>query len=193
MFAELLRQRIDSIVLLTNFQISQLQSHYQLLCRWNRVLNLTSIEDEEQVVERHYRESLFLAANMPTGGLRIADLGSGAGFPGIPLAVVRPDCAVTLVESHQRKSVFLQEATRDMKNVKVLAKRADQINQNFDWVVSRAVKFIEIERSASQLAPQVAVLAGNEPPSEGRFTWNTPIQIPWGRQRFLWIGNTRST
>lgn len=193
MFAELLRQHIDSIVILTQFQISQLQSHYQLLCRWNRVVNLTSIEDEEGVVERHYCESLFLAAHMPVGGLRMADLGSGAGFPGIPLAVARPDCEITLVESHQRKAVFLHEATRDLKNVRVMAKRAQDISQDFDWTVSRAVKFNEIEGAASRLAPRVALLAGNEPPSQGRFTWNNPIQLPWGRQRFLWTGDIRST
>jgi 16S rRNA (guanine527-N7)-methyltransferase len=192
-FAELLRQRIDSSVVLNNSQLNQLESHYHLLCRWNRVLNLTSIDDEELVVERHYCESIFLANHIPPGGLRIADLGSGAGFPGIPLAIVRPDCAVTLVESHQRKSVFLREATRGLKNVKVLARRADQISEEFDWTVSRAVQFGEIDAVAVRLASRVAILAGKNLPPENRFTWNTRIQLPWGRQRFLWIGNARST
>src|SRR5437868_3656406 len=93
-------------------KLAALEVHYNLLLRWNTVLNLTGITDLDTAVERHYCESIFLAAHLPAGPLRLADIGSGAGFPGLPIAVLRPDCMVTLIESHQRKSVFLREASR---------------------------------------------------------------------------------
>ena len=111
-----------------------------MLVRWNKVLNLTSIRTLEEAIERHYGESVFLAAHLPAGVLSIADVGSGAGFPGIPIAVVRPDCRVTLIEAHRRKAVFLREAARDLPNVTVIADRAESVHQSFDIAVSRAVK-----------------------------------------------------
>jgi 16S rRNA (guanine527-N7)-methyltransferase len=83
-----------------------LRAHFELLQRWNKSLNLTRIDS----VERNYGESLFLGRHLPPGPLRICDIGSGAGFPGFPVAVLRPDCEITLIEAHQRKAVFLKEA-----------------------------------------------------------------------------------
>jgi 16S rRNA (guanine527-N7)-methyltransferase len=78
-------------------QWTALEMHFQLLQRWNKVLNLTRIERPEEAALRHYAESLFLAGHLPQGSLRIVDVGSGPGFPGLPVAVVRPECSVTLV------------------------------------------------------------------------------------------------
>src|ERR1017187_6190482 len=100
--------------------------------RWNRSLNLTAIRSREEAIERHYCESLFLGARLPAGALRIADVGSGAGFPGFPVAVLRPECSVTLIESHKRKAVFLREASRTLPNVRVFAKRAEDVGERFD-------------------------------------------------------------
>jgi len=72
--------------------------------------------------------------------------GLGAGFPGIPLAIFRPELQVTLIESHQRKAVFLREAARGLSNVLVIAERAESVNESFDWVVSRAVAVEEVLR-----------------------------------------------
>ena len=103
-------------------------------------MNLTTvIRTLEEAIERHYCESLFLAAQL--AGRRscgVADVGSGAGFPGFPVAVLRPDCSVTLIESHQRKAVFLREASRGLPNVRVLANRAEDVTRQFDRVISRA-------------------------------------------------------
>ena len=170
-------------------QFETLQQHYDLLRRWNRVLNLTSIEDVKEAAERHYGESLFLAAHLPAGALRIADLGSGAGFPGFPVAVARPDCTITLVESHQRKAVFLREASRGMANVRVLAQRAEAVGEAFDFVISRAVSYEELGRSLARLAPAAALLTGTDAPTEVLgFRWDEPVRLPWGKQRFLRIG-----
>ncbi len=112
MFADLLRERLRGIVELSPGQIAALEAHYELLVRWNKTVNLTTITSLEEAVERHYCESLFLGAHLPAGNLRVVDVGSGAGFPGFPVAILRPECSVTLVESHQRKAVFLREASR---------------------------------------------------------------------------------
>jgi len=187
-FAELLRQRLHGIVELSTFQVAQLEKHFELLKRWNQKLNLTSVQGIEEIVERHYCESLFLAKHLPSGTLRLADIGSGAGFPGFPVAVLRPECSVTLIDSHQRKGVFLRESSRDLPNINVIAKRAETVEDRFDWALSRAVKFSEIEEVAGLMSGCVSLLAGLERPSENCFTWNTPIQLPWGSGRFLWIG-----
>ena len=193
MFAELLRQRLTSVVELSNAQVAQLETHFELLQRWNKILNLTRVQGMEEIVERHYCESLFLAKHLPPGTLRVADIGSGAGFPGFPVAVFRPECKVTLIESHQRKSVFLRESSRDRPNVHVIAKRAEVLKERFDWAVSRAVKYSEIEESAGLMASSIALLVGEEPPSAKCFTWNSPVQLPWGSGRYLWIGARRFT
>jgi len=189
MFADLLRQRLAGVVELSAGQVEALEAHYQLLLRWNRTLNLTSIKRMEEAVERHYCESLFLGTHLPPGHLRIADIGSGAGFPGFPVAVLRPDCSVTLMESHQRKAVFLREASRNLPNVRVLARRAEDIEEPFDWAISRAVSYADLAPFLKNLAPSVDLLTGGEEAPEGiGFVWQSPIPVPWGRQRFLRIG-----
>ncbi|MBZ5591234.1 MAG: 16S rRNA (guanine(527)-N(7))-methyltransferase RsmG [Acidobacteriia bacterium] len=194
MFAELLSQRLTSLVQLSPIQINKLEDHFLLLNKWNRVLNLTSLRDVQEIVERHYCESIFLGIHLPVGNLNIADVGSGPGFPGIPVAVLRPDCSVCLIESHQRKSAFLREATRGLANVHVLARRVEEVSERFDWSVCRAVKFSDIEKSVADISGSVSVLGGKDRPPASRFTWNDPVRLPWGHQRYLWLGiRTRST
>jgi 16S rRNA (guanine527-N7)-methyltransferase len=190
MFADLLRQRLAGIVELSPGQVEALQAHYQLLLRWNRTLNLTSIKRMEEAVERHYCESLFLGTHLPRGRLGVADIGSGAGFPGFPVAVLRADCLVTLIESHQRKAVFLREASRKLANVRVLARRAEDVNEQFDWAISRAVSYEDLGSFLRNLAPNVDLLTGSEAPPDGiGFVWQVPIPVPWGGQRFLRAGH----
>jgi 16S rRNA (guanine(527)-N(7))-methyltransferase RsmG len=173
-FRDLLLRRVSSFCQLTANQLDLLEQHYELMLRWNKTINLTRIVDEGEAVDRHYAESLFLGSNLPIGSLRIADLGSGAGFPGIPIAILRPECAVTLIESHQRKAVFLKEASRGLKNICVTSKRAEDVQASFDWVVSRAVAWDMLQKVGFRLAPQLALL-GTESPSLNCQT----IPIPW--------------
>ena len=193
MFAELLRQRLASLVALTPGQLAQLERHFLLLNKWNRVLNLTSLQGLAEIVERHYCESIFLGIHLPAGHWDIADIGSGAGFPGVPVAVLRPDCSVYLVESHRRKSVFLREATRDLGNAQVLSQRVEDLERSFDWAIFRAVRLSEIEKPLANICQSVWSLGGKQCPPTSRFTWNDPIKLPWGRERYLWIGTRRST
>ena len=173
MFRELLQRRVSTFCQLSLAQLDQLEQHYELMLRWNKVINLTRIEGVEEAVDRHYAESLFLGSRLPTGGLRIADVGSGAGFPGFPVAVLRPDCSVTLIESHKRKAVFLKEASREVPNISVLAERTEGVTQAFDWVISRAVSFEELRKFALRLAPHMALLTTIAPQTA------TVVPLPW--------------
>lgn len=179
MFRELLAREFAPYGSLTSGQIDLLEAHYNLLVQWNARLNLTRIESVEEAARLHYCESLFVGTRLPAGALRIVDVGSGAGFPGIPIAILRPECSLTLVESHQRKGVFLREATRSLKNVTVVTDRAENVAPGYDWLVSRAVSPADVLKL--KLANNLALLVGNEEvPS---FERREPI--PWGTSRYL--------
>jgi 16S rRNA (guanine527-N7)-methyltransferase len=188
-FAETLAAKLAGVVELSGAQVRMLEAHYQLLLLWNRTLNLSTITGLDEAVERHYCESLFLGAHLPPGPLSIVDIGSGAGFPGFPVAVLRPDCSVTLIESHQRKSVFLREASRGVPGLRVLARRAEDAQDRFDVAVSRAVSYKDLTGTLKVLAPTADLLGGAEqPPEKMGFEWEAPVPLPWGQARFLWVG-----
>ena len=192
-FADVLRERTAGLIALSDAQVAALAGHYSLLERWNRVLNLTSVREWDEAVERHYCESLFLVSLLPVGQLTVMDLGSGAGFPGFPVGVARQDCSVALVESHQRKAVFLREASRGIGNIRVVSARAEGISDSFDWVVSRAVNLAGMSVLLGRLGENVALLGGDEPPVE-EFNWRGKVRVPWGKQRYVWLGaKQRST
>jgi 16S rRNA (guanine527-N7)-methyltransferase len=119
----------------------------------------------------------------------VLDVGSGGGFPGIPIAALRPDCRIVLLESHQRKAVFLREATRDWPNVRVEARRAEDVQGTFDWVVSRAVRW---EPVLGVVQRHVGLLIGEEDARAATaapgFAWEPAIPLPWGRRRLLLLG-----
>jgi 16S rRNA (guanine527-N7)-methyltransferase len=170
-FKSLLKLEFSPYGTPTGDQLTLLEQHYQLLLRWNQKMNLTRITSVGDAVRYHYCESLYLARSLPEGALRIVDIGSGAGFPGVPVAIYRPDCEVHLVESHQRKAVFLSEATRDLPNTRVLAVRSEDVTETYDWMISRAVRPDDVLEL--HLAPNVAVLG-----TEGE-------KLPWGESRAL--------
>jgi 16S rRNA (guanine527-N7)-methyltransferase len=190
MFAELLRSKLVGIYEVSEGEVQRLKVHYEILDRWNKVLNLTSVRTVEEVVERHYCESVFAACHLPKEPTSIADVGSGAGFPGIPIAIMRPACSVVLIESHKRKAAFLKEASRDLANVRVVSERAEDLSERFEWVVSRAVRYSDIARTLQKLGRNAEVLTGEVQAADlGGFEWQEPIQLPWGERRYLWIGS----
>src|SRR5580698_753922 len=95
MFREFLVKEFGPYGALSGSQLDQLENHYSALTRWNERLNLTRIQDLRESVRFHYCESLFLARFLPAGPHKIVDVGSGGGFPGIPVAIFRPDCEIT--------------------------------------------------------------------------------------------------
>src|SRR5215468_9629830 len=104
--------------------IAQLQTYLDLLLRWNARVNLTAIRDPEQIVTRHFGESLFAARVLRDAGAfdrateaspTLSDIGSGAGFPGIPIKLVEPQIPLTLIESQNKKATFLREVIRALE------------------------------------------------------------------------------
>src|ERR1700692_4256730 len=172
-FKSLLSLEFSPYGALTPQQLTLLEEHYRLLLRWNKKINLTRITSLQDAVRYHYCESLYLATRLPEGALRIVDIGSGAGFPGIPVAIYRPECTIDLVESHQRKAVFLREAARGLTNVRVLARRAQEVTDSYDWTLSRAVRPEDVLKL--NLAPHVAVLGVDGD------------SLPWGDKRALFL------
>src|SRR5208337_5462263 len=161
-FAELLSRQLNGIANLSAPQVSSLHSHFELLLKWNQRINLTSVRSPEEIITRHYCESIFFGAHLPDApdGFRILDLGSGAGFPGVPMAVLRPGWRITLLESHQRKAVFLRESTRGLPNVSVVSQRIEAVSARFDWLVSRAVKLEDVLGAIPRVSSLVGLLMG---------------------------------
>jgi 16S rRNA (guanine527-N7)-methyltransferase len=191
-FSARLHHHVDAYVSVTDAQVESLLRHYELLVRWNRKMNLTSIRSPEEIVVRHYCESLFFAANIPEGWGDFADVGSGAGFPGVPMAVLRPEWDVTLVESHQRKAVFLRESTRLSVNISVVAQRAEELARPFGAIVSRAVDPKVILGLLARQAPRVGLLVGSADfgtiRSMSGVNWDS-VALPWGDRRLCVFGS----
>jgi 16S rRNA (guanine527-N7)-methyltransferase len=193
-FSGLLQKELQPWASLSGDQIGQLWEHYEILLRWNERINLTSIPPGQEMVIRHYCESLFLGAHMPgtSESISILDVGSGAGFPGVPLAILKPAWRITLLESHQRKAVFLRESTRGLPNISVLARRAESASGRFDWLVSRGVDARDVLKSAPRLARKVALMLGEDDfsmiDSMLDVAWSLPVRLPWGDRRLCVFG-----
>lgn len=131
-------------------QLARLRTYVQLLTTWNARINLTGFslaEDLEEALDRLILEPIAAAAFLPDSVRSVLDVGSGGGSPALPLAVVAPQLTVTLVESNQRKCVFLREAVRAMglPGVRVAARRVEELaaaprHETFDAVTVRAVR-----------------------------------------------------
>ena len=198
-FTELLIKELQPWLTLSEDQVRHLWEHYEILLRWNDRINLTSIPPGEEMVIRHYCESLFFGAHMPVGPdvISILDLGSGAGFPGIPMAILRPSWRITLLESHQRKAVFLRESARGLPNISVLARRAESASGGFDWLASRGVDAWDVLKNIPRLAPSVGLMLGQDDfsaiHSVPDIAWSEPVQLPWGDRRLCVYGVSRGT
>lgn len=139
--ATLLRQGVAAMGLtLPATAMEQLTSYLALLVKWNRVYNLTAIRDEVKLVSHHLLDSLAVVAHLPDGNL--IDIGSGAGLPGIPIAISSPDRFLTLLDSNQKKGAFLKQAVAELglPRAQVVIQRAETYRpaELFTTVVSRA-------------------------------------------------------
>lgn len=174
-------------------QLAKLQAHFDLLQRWNRRISLTSIRNPGEIATRHFGESLFLATTLPEQGT-LADVGSGAGFPGIPIAVMKPDLQVTLIESVGKKATFLKEVTRDYQNVRVLQARAESVDSRFDWGTMRAVAPASLLAALSARVANLALLIGEKDVAglirNKLFDWKSPRPLPWSDRRVLLVGRS---
>jgi len=221
-------------------QLRHISTYIDILLRWNARINLTAVRDPEEIVTRHFGESLFAARHLfpdgkasgraslnravdPSGraalqgrvgseeekralapeAIRVADVGSGAGFPGLPLKIWAPNISLTLIESNHKKVAFLREVCRalTLTNVNIQNARAETLaGSAFDVVTLRAVERFEsiLPTAASLLAPAacLALLVGSTQQDQAgttlpQFVWSTPIPIPNSRSRILLLGHNK--
>lgn len=192
-FQSKLFNAIAEVASVTPEMLEVLERHYRVLQKWNARLNLTAIRSEDDAVIRHYGESLFLQRLIePLQASTVVDVGSGAGFPGFPLAVALPSSSFTLVESHQRKSVFLRETAALVTNVRVHAGRFEDLSESFDLAVCRAVAWADIRQIMRNKAKSVALLVSEDDSDEilrdNLFIWSEPVRMPWGNRRVVLLG-----
>lgn len=143
--AEMVQQALADaeIAACTDLQLSKLAAYGNLLLRWNQRMNLTAVREPEGILRRHLVESVAAALALPAGVGRLLDYGSGAGLPGIPIAIVREEVRVTLAESQSKKAAFLREAVRTLDlTATVHPGRVEQMPaaESFDAVTLRAVE-----------------------------------------------------
>lgn len=133
---------------LTNEQIAKFNKYLDLLLEWNEKFNLTAITDKDEIEEKHFIDSIELANFFDLKNKTLIDIGSGAGFPGIPLAIVEPSLKVTLLEATGKRVTFLKEVVKELnlKNVEVIQGRAEELGtrEKYDLVTARAVKELNV-------------------------------------------------
>lgn len=205
--AELLDPFLDTK--LTPEQLNQISIYIDLLLRWNARINLTAIRDQEEIVIRHFGESLFAGRNLLPGDqaapFRVVDVGSGAGFPGLPLKIWSPQTPVTLIESNQKKATFLREVIRalTLTSIDVFPNRAEAYPKASTGLVTlRAVERFEstLPVAADLLAPKgrLALLIGQPQAGVAQrarpfLTWASPILLPQSQSRVLLVGELGSS
>lgn len=185
--------------------IIAIQRYMALLLAWNEKVNLTSIRDPVEILYRHFCESMYAAVAVPSLTGRLADVGSGAGFPGLALKIARPELHVFLIESNVKKATFLAEVARELgvADTRVLVSRYEELGEEIapvDVVCSRALgefeEFMSWAGSERVGARQAILWVGGRDVEEitriAGWSWKKPIPIPQSLQRFLLIGERQN-
>jgi 16S rRNA (guanine527-N7)-methyltransferase len=195
---------------LSSLQLESISTYIDLLLRWNSRISLTAVREPEEILTRHFGESLFAASHLfpLTGGQRrtangVIDVGSGAGFPGLPIKIWAPDLHLTLIESNQKKATFLREVVRTLTltTIDVFSARAEDFPSTAGVVILRAVERFEqiLPIAARLVAPggRLALLIGNSQVARaqdlaGQFLWDFPISTPRATNTVLLIGKAQA-
>jgi 16S rRNA (guanine527-N7)-methyltransferase len=199
---------------LTAAQLAQTLTYLNLLVKWNAKVNLTAVRNPEEMVTRHFGESFFAVGRLvsetpfaqtpflPTWSGTAIDVGSGAGFPGLPLAMVAPGAEVTLIEANNKKAAFLNEAifALQLKNAKVFADRAENYPGRGALVTVRAVerfeKSLPVAMNLVAEGGRLALMIGASQVDAARklgaeVEWQDPEPVPGGHSRVLLVGTKR--
>jgi 16S rRNA (guanine527-N7)-methyltransferase len=180
--------------------LAQTSKYLDLLLKWNAKMNLTAVRDADAIVARHFGESFFLAERLELApGDTVIDLGSGAGFPGLPLAMLAPAVQVTLIESNRKKAAFLNEVifALQLKNARAFSQRAETYPDKADLVTMRAVekfeKTLPVALERVREGGRIALMIGDSQLSTARglaggVQWDDPIPVPGGHSRVLAVG-----
>jgi 16S rRNA (guanine527-N7)-methyltransferase len=180
---------------------SKIRAFILLLLKWNRSVSLTTITDPADIVGRHFGESMYASKLLPVENCRLADVGSGAGFPGLALKIACPGVHLTLIESNKKKCAFLSEAIRtlDLSDVEIRCERFEEIRSEsveFNIITSRAVgEFKQLLRwSTPALARRghLILWVGAEDSTRisrsPNWTWQPAVHVPESQRRFILIG-----
>ena len=204
----LLRDELsESGLELRDRQLQQLAVHFSLLLHWNRKINLTSLRRPEEIATRHFGESLFLAKILPLGEGWMVDVGSGAGFPGLPLKVACPALQAVLVEPNQKKAAFLKEVVRScgLEGVEIRAERLEDtvrgdLRGRASLVTMRALAAGDLLGDLKGLLKpggQLALFLGEKDAAALRtapgFHWDRPVAIPNSERRVILIGRVEGS
>ena len=188
--------------LLSQVQLEDILTYINLLLRWNARINLTAIRDPEHIVTRHFGESFFAARHLFPATRprreRLIDIGSGAGFPGLPIKLWAPELDVTLIESNQKKATFLREIIRALRltDINVFAGRAEDLQSQAEVATLRAVERFEsaLPQAVRLRAPagRLALLIAESQVATARvlspqIQWSEPIPTPLSSHRVLLV------
>lgn len=192
---------LQPFIQLDESQLRIISTYIDLLLKWNARINLTAIRDPSEIVQRHFGESLFIAKYLLEKQLpqTAIDLGSGAGFPGVPFAMLAPEVQVTLIESQQKKATFLKELiyVLGLRNTKVFSDRAERYPGNADLVMLRAVeKFEQALPMAVRLTKpggRIALMIGSGQVESAKkmgtdVSWAEPVPVPRSNSREVLLG-----
>src|ERR1700686_2428906 len=195
---------------LSQMQLQQKSTYIDILLRWNPRINLTAIRNQEEIVTRHFGESLFLAHHLfpevsaqAPRPVRVLDIGSGAGFPALPLKIYSPEIQLTMIESNHKKATFLREVARalTLTDINVIAERAESLAADPSFPKAEVVTFRAVEnfdqtlkQAAALLAPHgtMALLIGARQLERlaqvSGLSWSIPVPIPSSDARVLSVG-----
>ena len=204
--ADTIRRALGEFQIAVNdSQVLQIQQYTNTLLTWNEKINLTAIRDPLEVLNRHFCECMYAATAVPLKKGRLADVGSGGGFPGLPLKIIRPDLQVVLIESNVKKATFLAEVIRDLglADARVLVSRYEEVAEEvapLDFVCSRALgdfaPFLEWANSENVAAKQVILWIGARDLPEIQkirtWKWHDPIPVPNSLRRLLLVGERKA-
>jgi 16S rRNA (guanine527-N7)-methyltransferase len=179
--------------------VEQFEAYLALLMKWNARMNLTAARKPEEIVRRHFADSIFAAQQIPKQVKTLLDFGSGAGFPGIPIAICRPKIGVALAESQGKKAAFLREAVRTLGlRAEVWAGRVEEMASDrvFDAVTLRAVDKMgaACKAAANRLAMGGWIAVFTTLKTEGslqklkEIQWEAAVAIPGSEQEILKTG-----
>jgi len=187
---------------LSQGQLSSISIYIDVLLRWNAKINLTAIRYPEEIVSRHFGESLFAARHIfPQASVKanVIDIGSGAGFPGLPIKLWAPNIKLTLIESNNKKATFLREVIRllALGNVEVFTGRAEVFSGAGDVVTLRAVERFDsaLPIAVNLVKPggTISLLIGEDQIASAKafnhsVGWRTPLSLPNSQKRTLLLG-----